>query len=397
MSKTKRTVIIIGGIVLVFVVGSIIFGGPENPFTSFGEPRYEKPPEDPQERREWISQNFDITKHEQLLIDYQVPTRKEIETIKSSTSLARNYPKKINGVFEMGFTSNVMNLLYFGDELADVGVNTHFIAPLYQFKNGQLEYFMSDFNKHGLMNDDKAERAIAHALLMAKQQEVAVVLMPDYPDFEDGQMEGKITADEMERQFEEIALNLAKIGEEYNVEYLVPTNQIEMILHSNGFGLEEIYQRTNNYYARVVPKIKQIYSGKILYKMGGLGEWERYNNISLEGADLFGFGNCYTHEPDFISQDINQMAQIANKMSQKAGIPWMVTEFWVRTKADQLRDLGEIRVDYPFEEYYQAGIESFKKNAKEAIGFTVTSWLGVGKVRDTDAVPLIEEFFASRK
>jgi len=332
-------------------------------------------------------------------VDYKEPSWSDLEKLKKEISLQRKYPRFMKTVMEMGANANTVNMLYFSDELKDLGVNTYVILPHYSFqyskKKGELALFYSDFDSPGLLNEDEAKRALIHTILMAKQQGLSVILMPDYPDLEAGGMGKMKNPEGFENVLETIALSLAEIAEEYGVEYLVPANAIEMLLYDNDYPLDEVYGRTNEYNANIVPKIRQIYSGKIMYKMGGLGNWERYKNISLEGADLFGFTGCYANESWFIANDIKGMAQTADWLSNKYNVPWMNIEFFVRNEKDQLRDFGEIKVSVPIEEAYQAGIESFKANAQNAVGFTITSWLGVGKVRGTEAVPLLKEFFAT--
>jgi hypothetical protein len=87
------------------------------------------------------------------------------------------------------------------------------------------------------------------------------------------------------------------------------------------------------------------------------------------------------------------MAQVANEISKRDGVPWMNIEFLVRGEKDQLRDLGKIVTNEPYENYYKAGLESFEKNASGASGFTFLGWLGMGGIRGTEAVPLVKNFF----
>jgi hypothetical protein len=203
------------------------------------------------------------------------------------------------------------------------------------------------------------------------------------------------TSDDLEARLETIALSLAEIAEKYKVEYFVPVNQIEMILDSNGVSKEEAKKRTNAFYASVVPKIRNIYSGKILYKMGGFGDWSNYGDISLEGADIFGFTGCYNRrgqDIDFITRDIEEVATQADKLSAQYGIPWINAEFVV-SDDESPRYSGQPNA--PMEEYYEAGLAAFNEHASGAKGFTIHSLFTTGKVYGTPAWPLIKEFFAS--
>lgn len=389
MKKRNKIIIIIVAVVAI-VSGLGFFLFYEN---------FEKPPTDPAERKDWVAEKIigSMYDHELINLGYKVPSQKELDQLKQETSLERVYPPFMNNVMEYGTDAYTANLLYFGDELQDLGVNTYLIMPQYHIKSGKLEFFFSSLGPSPMsLSPAEARRAIAHSIIMAKQLGFTVILMPDYPDLERSGFSQLKKPDRFEEELEAIALDLAQIAEEYGVEYLVPANAMEMLMLENGYELDEIYQRTNSYNASVVPKIKKIYSGKIMYKMGGLGDWSRYRNISLEGADLFGFTGCYYHPLDFIEKDIEESAQIAKEMSERDGVPWMNIEFFVRNEKDQMRDLGEIKVNVSVEEAYEVGLASFEKNASHAVGFTITSWIGTGKIRQTPAAPLVKEFFTSK-
>lgn len=386
----KKYLLIPAGVVAVLLIGSFIFGGP---------PGAEKPPADPEARKEWVAEKIidSLYNHQTINLNYKVPSQKELDRLKTQVSLKRVYPPFMNAVMEYGTDVYTANLLYFGDELQELGLNTIVLLPGYHVKNGQLQFFYSNTSGSPmLLSASEAKRAIAHSIIMAKQLGFTVILIPDYPDLEQGGFSQLKNPDQFEAELERVILELAEIAEEYGVEYLAPSNAMEMLMVENNYQRDEIYRRTNAYNARVTPKLRKIYSGKIFYKMGGLGDWPSYKNISLEGADLFGFTGCYYHEPWFIADDIKQAAQVADAMSARDGVPWMNIEFFVRNEQDQLRDLGEIKVTTPIEEAYQVGLASFKENAGNAVGFTITSYLGAGKIRGTKAQPLVKEFFTSK-
>jgi len=394
MVNKKKIGIAVLIIAVLLIIGNFFFG--KQP------PRYEKPPKDSVARKAWLSENIDYAGgNDFVYIDYDVPSWKKIEKMKKSMAMEPKYPAFMSAIQEYGSTTNTVDILYFADDLKDMGVNTYFIAPSYMQQysktKGEFELFYSGYKDLNLLSQDEARRALAHTILMAKEQGMAVILFPDYVELEDGGMARLGIADDLEDHLEKIALDLAQVAEDYQVEYFIPSNQIEMLLVTNGYSVEETVRRTNAFYARVVPKIREIYKGKILYKMGGFNKWRNYENISLEGADLFGFTGCYANDPDFISRDIKEAARMADKLSARYGIPWMNVEFLIRSAKDQERDLGGVKSDLPIEEYYQAGLEAFNQYAKNAVGFTVHSLLGSGKVYGTAAVPLIREFFAGRK
>ncbi|MAF20201.1 MAG: hypothetical protein CMI55_00805 [Parcubacteria group bacterium] len=293
--------------------------------------------------------------------------------------------------------TNLVEVLYFGDALKDLGINTQFVHANYWFKKGDFELWYMDYDKPKDLSQDESKRALVYNILLAKQKGLAVILFPDYYQLEDGGMTELNISDDLEGRLETIALDLAQIAEEYNVEYLVPSNQIEMILDTNDYSVEETQRRTNAFYASIVPKIRQIYSGRIMYKMGGFSDWSNYDEISLNGADIFGFTGCYNRNRDevsFVADDIKTFAAQANKLSQKYGIPWINAEFVVSNEESAIENHTVAKV-LPIEDYYEAGLDAFKIYGQNAVGFTIHSLLGSGKVYDTPAMPLIKEFFVT--
>ena len=380
--------------VVVLVVGAFFIFDEVDERSLF----YKTPPKDPEEIVQWLSENVDNNDHDVFIkLDYKVPSWEELDRINESLPSKHNYPGYIKAVQTYGTLPNLIEVLYFGDVLKDLGVNTQFIHANYRFKEDGFKFWYLGYDRPKDLSQDESKRALVHNILLAKQQGLAVILFPDYVQLEDGGMSELGISSDLEDRLETIALELAQIAEKYNVEYLVPSNQIEMILSSNGYSVSETHSRTNAYYARVVPKIREIYSGKVFYKMGGFNRWENYDGISLEGADLFGFTSCHTTpELEFIDWDMQALAQQANKLSEKYGVPWINAEFVISNAADQMNMFGEVRTDYPIEVNYKAGLDAFEKYGENAVGFTVHSLLGAGKVYDTKAFPLIKEFFSSK-
>jgi len=81
------------------VVGDWYFGGPK----SFG-PSYEKPPENPEARKVWISENLDNMSKEFIAIDQELPSWKELDKMNQSLLGKKNIPAVYQG------SSNLRNI-----------------------------------------------------------------------------------------------------------------------------------------------------------------------------------------------------------------------------------------------------------------------------------------------
>jgi len=395
-SFLKKKVIVWGGfLALGVLILSFIFGpGPIGFVMDVAGP----PPENHQERQAWLSANVDNMNHDQFIkLDYKVPSWKELDEMNQSLA-DRTYPDFIAATQTYGTLPNLVESLYFGDVLKDTGINTQFIHANYWYKGGEFKLWYLGYKNPMDLNQDQSKRALVHNILLAREQGLAVILFPDYVQLENGGMNELGIAEDLEGRLETIALDLAEIAEKYKVEYLVPSNQIEMILESNGYEVAEAQQRTNDFYASIVPQMREKYSGKIMYKMGGFGDWSRYDAISLEGADVFGFTGCYNrknYDIDFVVDDIRVSAAQANKLSRKYDIPWINAEFLVSDEENSL-SYGTVEEELPIEDYYEAGLAAFNRYGSRASGFTVHSLLGSGKVYDTPVMPMLKEFFTSK-
>jgi hypothetical protein len=389
----KKIFVSIFIIAAILLIGEFVFGGPIGG-------SYEKPPVDPTARKQWLSERIVSGSKDTINLDHQVPSWKELKKMNESLPQRSEYPKFLKALQTYGPEANIAEVLYFGDVLQDLGVNTYFVHAAHHMSGGKLKLFYPKGSNPMLKSQDEAKRTIVHTIILARQQGLAVVLFPDYHDLEDGGMERFEVSNDLEERLKKISLEYAQIAEDYNVEYFVPVNQIEAILFSNNYQVDKIVKRTNVFYADVIPQVREIYSGKIMYKMGGLGDWDPYEDISLAGADIFGFTGCYNknnHDLNFITADIKAASATAGKLSRKYDIPWINAEFVITDQQSHMNK-GTNAQKYSLEEYYQTGISGFNRYAatQGAVGFTVHSLLMDGKIYGTAAFPLVKDFFSSK-
>jgi len=351
-----------------------------------------QPPTDPEDFKEWVIQSIRASEFSSLEdMGYNVPSWQELDRLRCEESLDRRYPDEIKGLFDPGPISNTFDLICFNNELKELGINTYFVIAEYELGNDGIQQFLLK------LPEDVAKRALIHRIIMAKKEGYSVIVVPDYPSlFSIGKQNYDI--DVLEPQLEEVALEWAKVAEEYQVEYFAPINEYEHLMFSNGYDLNDICSRTNAFYERITPKLREIYKGKVVYKFGNLGPWDNFNSISTNGADLFGFGNAYAGSPEDVGSDVRNMVKKADEISSRDGVPWFISEFLVFTQeditadSDELGDLG-LRLSAPYEEYYRAALDAFNTYAGNPVGFTFMGWSGTGRVRGTGVVALLREFF----
>ena len=381
-------------VIVVLALIYIFSTGPK--FTHFMMNSVGPPPEDSAARQAWLSETIKPADKQIVVLDEELPSWRELDKMNKEFEGKKIYPKYIKAVQTYNTVANLVEVLYFDDVLEDLGVNTQFVHANHWFKKGEFEYWYTDLDKPRLLNQNESKRALVYNILLAKQKGLAVILFPDYVELENNGMNKLGITTDLEERLETVALDLAEIAEKYNVEYLVPVNQIEMILNSNGYGVEETQERTNAFYASVVPKIKKVYSGKIMYKMGGFMNWNNYDQISLEGADIFGFTGCYNrnrNDVNFVVSDIRIAAAQARELSSKYEVPWINAEFVISDEPISGEHVigKQITEPQPIEDYYKAGLAAFNKYGTTAEGFTVHSLLTSGKIYNTPAFDMIKK------
>ncbi len=184
----KKVFSIIIGLVTLAILAMVAFYffGPElGGFFGFS---VGPPPQDPEARKAWFSENLKPMGKTVIVLDEKLPSWKELDEMNQSLSVKKNYPQFIKAVQTYGTTTNLVEILYFGDVLKDMGVNTQFVHANHWFKSGKFELWYFDYSKPKDLNQDGSRRALVHNILLAKQQGLAVILFPDYFQLEDGGM-----------------------------------------------------------------------------------------------------------------------------------------------------------------------------------------------------------------
>ncbi len=397
----SRKVMIIGILALILVIASVpIFVGMAI------EPKirleiYGNFPSNLVERRAYVFENSEPWEQSKGMkyFGFKVPTDNQLNELKKSTDLSRRYPETIKAVFTPGPVPNTVELLYFNDELANIGVNTYWVIGEYRINDNTASQFMPGFEQSGMpsvLSQEDAKKMLKWRILLAKKAGFATILIPDYPSaFNIGKQNYDIT--KIKPEIERVALELAEIAEEYQTEYFSPVNEYERMLMSNGYTLDETVKLEKEFYDEITPKIRQVYRGKIIYKTGNVGEWSNFPKLSMKGADLFGVGNAYTGGAEMTTKNMIEKAKAADLVSERDGVPWLESEFLVYRPIDQQNWMGRIESTYPMEKTYHEGTSAFEQTEQRAVGFTFMSWTGVGRIRGTAAGDVIKDFYGRWK
>ena len=107
-------------------------------------------------------------------------------------------------------------------------------------------------------------------LINAKKTGFAVLVTPDFVggwghDYADEGVD--IDLERFLQHSEEIALKWAEIAEEYQVEFFAPQSEFNGPIERNFGTIEEASIITTDWHAEMLPKIKEVFSGKIIAKI----------------------------------------------------------------------------------------------------------------------------------
>lgn len=353
-------------------------------------------PESLAAQKEYVDKNSEPWVQDQGMkyLGFEQVTDNDLRSLRSGTDLTRRYPASIKAVFDPGAISNTVDLLYYSDELADLGVNTFWVIGEYRMKNYHAYQFSPSFSHLGfpqVLSDADANKVLAWRILMAKRLGFATIVIPDYPSvFNVGRQNYDLA--KVEPELKRVALDLAKIAEDYGAEYLAPVNEYNHLMISNGYSIDEIVVREKQFYGDLIPKIRKIYHGKIVIKNGAVNDWNNFKKESMVGADLFGVGNGFTGVRT--KENMEPKVLAANFVSARDNVPWFETEFLVYRPIDQENWLGYLESKAPMENTYRDGLKIFEEQAKGAVGFTFMGWTGVGRIRGTPSAAVMRDFYA---
>lgn len=329
----------------------------------------------------------------QKYMGFEVPTGSELAALKKGTDLTRHYPTTLKAIFDAGAVSNTVDLLYYSDEITDLGINTYWVIGEYRMNNYKISQFSPSFNHIGfpqLLSDEEADRVLAWRILLAKRLGFATIVIPDYPSlFNIGK--NNFDLSKVEPELKRVALDEARIAEDYGAEYFAPVNEYNHLLVSNGYTIDELVAHEKNFYGDLLPKIRQIYHGKIVIKNGAVNDWNNFKRESMAGVDLFGVGTVFTGIRT--KENMSPMIEAANTVSARDNVPWFISEFVVFRPTDQEHWMGVIQSRAPMENTYKEALGLFEKEAKGAVGFSFMSWSGVGRIRGDSATSVLKDFY----
>ncbi|MBM3309310.1 MAG: hypothetical protein FJY77_03565 [Candidatus Altiarchaeales archaeon] len=280
----------------------------------------------------------------------------DLESLKQNYTFERTYRIPIKAVWEPGPAYNRIGVTYFTDDYKNLGINTYHITAKYTHDQDNKLIHTVD-HAIGAVAD---QETIAN-LIKAKKAGFQVVLVAHdlydlFPNFNPNKNE-KINPDSYLSQVETTALKWAEVAEEYNVEYFVPVNEFEYMLYENGYSAQEACEITNQLYNRIIPKVREIYKGRIYCRVGGMDA--KFDCMNFTQCDLFGF--TYGFATSDYKSAFEAEFKTGEEISKRDGKPYIMAEAFAFKNKIGLQE---------FIQYHKAGMEAYKTTAKNAVGYT---------------------------
>ena len=332
------------------------------------------------------------------------PTSPSNPTNPSGQKYPRSYPAVIRGIWEPGawdqlatFVSNQTGV----DRLKLLGINTVSVLVSfdvlengeYRFQDGRLESGEEEIQRY-------------------KQLGFAVLLSAN-PYGVPTDTDPQTRLDNYLLSSGAAAVELAELGELYNVEYFSPANEFEGSLANEQFpdflqspnppetpfgphdeGANRRVEVASGWFQNVLPDLRSRFSGGLIAKVGGA-----HNGYRVDGYDYLGFtiDHQYLDQEDFRRLIGIQYTQIAEAASA-SGVSWMVGEAYFHHSEPSL-DLDQATKDFlegMQEHYFDISLDEYMNfsGSPSPCGYVFIGYFMDGiEVKDSPSEPVIKNYF----
>lgn len=303
-----------------------------------------------------------------------------------ATAFARNYPEIIKGNFEPSYFHMLKMLKEDSEKLKEVGVNTVSVSVEYSL-NKDGSYYLRDDN------------ILTSNIIKSKQKGFSVLVAPNFvgPSGHDFKEEGiQITKERYLEISEEVALKWAEISEKYKVEFFAPQNEFNGMIGGNfAESDEEIAKITSEWHKQLLPKIKEVYSGKTIAKLSTVQE-----GIDVAGYDYVGITIFHGNDPlEEFRERIARQYKILSKVAEKSNAKWLVSEAWFAYGGPFFRETenraGE-SLDELQDDYFKISTDEYLRIAEnKPAGYIFIAWVMPGMdIKGRPAESVLKEFYS---
>jgi len=324
----------------------------------------------------------------------QIEQQEIIKTSKESKEeFERNYHGKIKTAFVKNFgmlppwerTESLLRENLLAKER--LGVNTYHTFTCYMYEKGHF--------KSCVPFVEEMYKAISEEISAVKKAGLAIDFSSSWGVGSKVNLADREDLERFLEEYKKILVKDAKFAEKYMVEYF-SLNEPDHLIEEQPFHISENdkVEIINKYKNDVVPKIKEVYNGKIYYQIGDAVLWN-FTKLNVSGLDYFGVligGMC---DFEIFKRKVDEIFSKAESLSENSGVPWIISELWI----NKIYNEGENSCDLTGKrsKYYEYVFEKAKKS-ENLKGIMIDTW-NVDEegfetsVKDTPSEQTIKEFF----
>lgn len=317
-----------------------------------------------------------------LISTRSIPT-KHLE--ERAATLKKSYPEVIKGNWEPSSFHMTKMLDEDLDRIKELGVNTVSVS---------VEY---ELNQDGAPSI-RDENLLISNIVQAKENGFAVLVAPNFvgPGGHNFKEEGiNITRENYLKISEEVALKWAAIAEKYQVEFFAPQNEFNGMIGGNfAQNDEEITQITSWWHKQILPKIKEVYSGRIMVKLSTVQP-----GTDVTGYDLVGMTIFHGNDPlaEFRKRIANQYKTL-KEVAEAGGANWLVSEAWFAYGGpffQQTQNKAGESLDELQDDYFKISLDEYLKITEgKPAGYIFIAWIMPGMdIKNRPAEKVIKEYF----
>lgn len=254
----------------------------------------------------------------------------------SGAGLARQYPKTIKGVLVSTPGIEKQVLRQHAEDMKEMGINTvQIILGTKKDADGHFYPSMGVMPRKYRLNYYKnliaGAKGRGFAVWVAYANAASGMRYPHDLTFE--------SKEEWEKELRDGAIEIAKILEDYHVEYYSPLVEPDLVLVNNGVTGDALKENLTRLAEQIHPQVKRVFNGRIIAKVTEARvpapqpftqhpDFEEIWAAEATGADILGLDVLPPFQGvDRYRQMIKEQFVPASKVSAKRNIPWLVAEY----------------------------------------------------------------------
>ncbi len=296
----------------------------------------------------------------------------------------RNYPSTIKGNWEPSMMHMAKIVLDDSENIKSLGINTLSVSIEYHISTNGTPYL-----------NPMEEEMFKSNIVRAKQKGFAVLVAPNFVGPDPRPFSEKGINMDLKKYLdmsEQVALKWAKISEDYGVEFFAPQNELDVMIDQFVNDEEEKSRVVSEWHEEILPKIKQIFTGKMMAKLADSRENDYFNGYDYVGTTIFHRGYALENFRNYINRTYFTISQVA----EKSNCSWLVSEAWMPYSFPFSKNENGESLDGLQDDYFKIATEEYLRyNYTNPAGFVFIAWIMDGMdIKNRPSEQVLREFYS---